>query len=229
MSEKNKNFISIDELKLLVHKASGYKIQISDNDPILTTVYINREVLGAALGEAAELQQKAIDAIERLPGAAEKEMKRASDAAIASLSTQVGKIAKEIAGDSAAAERHNAFTKAASISVGAVILIGAFFGVSGYYLGEYSAKKKIDEAQAKVTAAEEDVENIRKTAGWAGTKEGKLAKAFFENGWGEKVATCNSPSWKIENVEKDGKPYKQCVLKAPPLFGDAPKVGWFIP
>ena len=179
--------------------------------------------------ELRDIHLNLLEQIASLPGAADKELKRASDEAIASLSTQVSKIAQEIAGDSAAAERHNAFTKAASISVGAFILIGAFFGVSGYYLGEYSAKKKIDEAQAKVTAAEEDVENIRKTAGWAGTKEGKLAKAFFDNGWGEKVATCNSPSWKIENVEKDGKPYKQCVLKAPPLFGDAPKVGWFIP
>lgn len=40
---------SIDELVMLVYKESGYKMQISGEDPLLSVVYLNQAVLGATL------------------------------------------------------------------------------------------------------------------------------------------------------------------------------------
>lgn len=66
-----------------------------------------------------------------LPGAADKEMKRAGAQTIAELSDQVALIASRISADSAQAERHRAFYLASALlSVSAVMFAGL-----GVYLG----------------------------------------------------------------------------------------------
>lgn len=47
--------ISIDALKKLVYEKSGYQMQLaSDDDPLLTTIYINQTVLGQAIEYATQ-------------------------------------------------------------------------------------------------------------------------------------------------------------------------------
>ena len=54
--------ISVDALKKLVYEKSGYQMQLSsDDDPLLTTVYINQVVLGQAIEYAAEQMAAAND------------------------------------------------------------------------------------------------------------------------------------------------------------------------
>lgn len=251
MSEQNNNFISVDELKLLVHKESGYRIQIGDNDPILTTIYINKAVLGAALGEAGELQKKTLDLIERLPGVADKEMERAGEKAITALADQVGYIANKIAGDTAAATAADARSTAAKWQ-GGMLVVGMLIGVTGTYLAvtganamnmstardrvaaaemraetaEADAKKRADDAIAAITEKSgAAVAAVAARNTWAASTTGQLAKQFFDSGTGLAAATCKSPVWEIKEM-KNG---KFCVPKRREFFGDSEEYGWKIP
>ena len=230
MSEQKKNFISVDDLKSLVHKESGYKIQISDNDPLLTTIYVNKAVLGAALGEAGELQKKAIAVIERLPGAADKELKRAGDAAISSLSTEVGKIAQRIAGDAAAATAAKAKTEAARWQAGALLAglavgtIATYLGVSGANaINMSTAREKVAAAELRAETAEADakkradeaISEITEKSGaavaavaarnaWASSAAGQVAHKLAAAGDLAKIAGCTGDGWEKRKDAKSG-------------------------
>ena len=251
MTEQNKNFISVDELKLLVHKESGYKIQISDDDPLLTTIYINKAVLGAALGEAAELQKKTMELIDRLPGAADKEMERAGEKAINTLAGRVGTNADKIAGDAAEATAADAKSTAAKWQ-GGIMIVGFAVGCIGTYLAvtganamnmsaardrvaaaemraetaEADAKKRADDAIAAITEKSgAAVAAVAARNTWAASTTGQLAKQFFDSGTGLAAATCKSPVWEIKEM-KNG---KFCVPKRREFFGDSEEYGWKIP
>ena len=227
MSEQNNNFISVDELKLLVHKESGYRIQIGDNDPILTTIYINKAVLGAALGEAGELQKKTLDLIERLPGVADKEMERAGEKAITALADQVGYIANKIAGDTAAATAADARSTAAKWQ-GGMLVVGMLIGVTGTYLAvtganamnmsaardrvaaaemraetaEADAKKRADDAIAAIT--EKSGAALAARNAWAATTAGQVAHKLAEAGDLAKIAGCLGDGWEKRKDEASG-------------------------
>ncbi|HZW14442.1 MAG TPA: DUF6753 family protein [Noviherbaspirillum sp.] len=188
--------ISIPDLKLLVHRLSGYQIQIGDDDPLLTTVYINRAVLGAALHRAETLQNAVKRQIASLPGAADLEMKRAAGEAVAGLTAEVGKIANRIAGNVAAAERNKAFYGAVVASVvGAVacVAIGFGAGVGWNKLVIANIKKN---AQDRIERAENDT-------AWMQTPSGKAAKNLADMNVGNlnmavMLNDCSVGGWKKE-------------------------------
>lgn len=221
MSEQKKNFISVDDLKALVHKESGYKIQINDDDPLLTTIYINKAILGAALGEAGELQQKTMDLLGRLPGTADKEMQRAGEKAITALAGQVGLIANKIAGDAAAATAADAKIKAARWQAG-TLLVGLAVGVIGTYLAVTganainmsSARERVAAAELRADAAEADAKKradaaiaaITEKSGaavaavaarnaWAASAAGQVAQKLAEAGDIGLIAGCAGEGW----------------------------------
>ncbi|MDD4979528.1 MAG: hypothetical protein PHI29_12955 [Gallionella sp.] len=229
--------ISVAELKQMIYKESGYKIQVQDNDPILTTFYVNLATLGEALKHAEHIQRITKDVINSLPGAADLEMQRAGEVVMRSLSAEVGRIAHRLAGDSASAEKAHAISFATQWVVAGVITSALVFGGVGYSIrmlaDEHnlnSAQKMVDEADARVVATEQralnDIEEIKRGIGWQGTEEGQLAKAFFRNGAGRIAATCAAPTWEIRSLQ-DG---QYCVPKRRPLIGGNDEdYGWKIP
>ena len=81
--------------------------------------------------EVDKLAKSAItEAAESFHTLADNEMKRASDSAISSLSTDVGKIAQKIAGDAAAATAADARSTAAKWQ-GGMLVVGMLIGVTG--------------------------------------------------------------------------------------------------
>ena len=230
MTEQNKNFISVDELKLLVHKESGYKIQISDDDPLLTTIYINKAVLGAALGEAAELQKKTMELIDRLPGAADKEMERAGEKAINTLAGRVGTTADKIAGDAAEATAADAKSTAAKWQ-GGIMIVGFAVGCIGTYLAvtganamnmsaardrvaaaemraetaEADAKKRADDAIAAITEKSgAAVAAVAARNSWAATTAGQVAHKLAAAGDLGKIAGCSGDGWEKKKDAASG-------------------------
>lgn len=142
-----------------------------------------------------------------------------------------------------ASERNNAI----KWSVVGVLCCAAIFGVSGYVLRMGAdavslsnardsvkeaniqlevEKKRVDEAIALLEKKSADeVARIRAISGWAGTREGHLAKQFFEVGGGAVAAECKSEVWDIvEN--KEG---KWCFPQRRTLLGDDKRFGWKIP
>lgn len=168
ISAGSDTLISVPDLKLLVHRLSGYKIQIGDDDPLLTTVYINRAVLGAALHRAETVQNAVKQQIASLPGAADLEMKRAAGEAVAGLTAEVGKIANRIAGNVAAAERNKAFYGAVvASSVGAVVCVAIGFGAGVGW-------NKLEIANIKRNA-QDRIELAEKNTTWMQTPPGRAA------------------------------------------------------
>lgn len=174
---------------------------------------------------------------EGLPGEASQVIDRAASNAVEMMSSQVVGIAQQIAGDTAAAERYKAFWVAA---IG-VLACAVTFGGAGFVvrmsvdkLSLMSASSQLEEANARVDEATEvaeiradqEIADIKKRAGWAGTKEGLLAKKFFESGAGAIAASCNSPTWEVV-INNEG---KYCVPKRRPIFGNGEEqYGWKIP
>lgn len=175
--------------------------------------------------------------VNSLPGAATLEMQRAGAEVMTELAGQVGKIAQQVAGDATAAARNTAFYRA----VAGVAACALVFGGTGYALRAgadainlSTARDRVSEANARadaaVAAAEEkasdEIDAIRKSSGWIGTAQGRLAKKFFDSGAGDIAAKCDSPDWEI--TERKGG--KSCVPKKRDLLGgNAGKDGWKIP
>jgi len=244
--EKGKPLISVDDLKLLIHKESGYQIQIRDNDPLLSVIYTNLAVLGKALEAVDSINSHATRVMNSLPGAADKEMARAGNAVIAQLADYVGRTARVIAGDAVKAHQY----KSLCLAVVALAIAAAIFGSTGYLLrksldsldrqratertevaegrataAELKAAKAVEAASAEAEArATKEIEAARSAAKWAATPEGQLAKRFFD-GNGEVAAKCGAATWEI--VVRDG--VKYCVPKRKPLLGDDKEYGWVIP
>lgn len=152
-------------------------------------------------------------------------------------STEIARVAEQLAGDVTARERNKFFWLATM----AMVVCALVFGGTGYALrmaadsinlstaiekvNDANSRADIAIAAAKKKAFDEIVET-RKTSGWLGTEEGRLAKRFFELGGGVSAAKCNSPVWDIVDT-KDG---KYCVPKRRDLIGsDKDKYGWKIP
>ena len=156
-----------------------------------------------------------------LPGAADKELKRASDAAIASLSTEIGKIAQKIAGDAAKATAADA-KKSAAIWQGGMLIGGVLVGAITAYLavtGAHAinmstARERIAAAEARAETAEADAKKradetiaaISEKSGaavaaiaarnaWAATAAGRAAHQLAEAGDMGKIAGCSGKGW----------------------------------
>lgn len=76
--------------------------------------------------------------LDSLPNAADKEMNRASNAAITRLSIEVGQIAQKIAGDTALAARYKSISNAIIIVSSSAVTLILFSGYAGFKLGENS-------------------------------------------------------------------------------------------
>lgn len=229
--------ISLSELKQLIYRETGYRIQVQDNDPILAAFYVNLATLGEALKHAEHIQRSTKDVINSLPGAANLEMQRAGQEVMRSLSVEVSRIAQRLAGDSASAEKAYAISFATKWIVAGVVTCAVAFGGLGYGIRMLadevnlnSARKMVAEADARVVATEKqalnEIEAVKRGIGWQGTEEGQLAKAFFRNGAGRIAATCAAPTWEIRSLP-DG---QYCVPKRRPLLGgNEEEYGWKIP
>lgn len=199
--------------------------------------------------EVEELSKSALrEASETFQALANKEMKRAGDAAIEALSGEVGRIAQTVAGDAAAVERYNARTKAVGF-VGAVVLLTALIFSGGGFLAAKSvssvrvnaaekdlaqanlllenANKRVDATIAELAKKSADeISKIRAASGWAGTPTGQLAKNFFDIGSGIVAAACKGDTWDIVETTEGN----WCVPKRRDLIGgDSQKYGWKIP
>lgn len=233
--------ISISDLKQMIYKESGYRIQVQDNDPILATFYINLATLQEALKHAEHVQNIAKDVINSLPGAANKEMQRAADQVLLKLSSEIGLLAQRIAKDAAHAEKASAISTATKWSLTGLLISAITFGGLGYVVRMWADDARLRVANFMVTEvqekadqkivlikqqAREEIELMRKTIGWLGTEKGMLAKHFFDDGGGIDAATCNSPVWKIYHT-KNG---NYCVPDRRNLFGgDTNLYGWKLP
>jgi hypothetical protein len=233
--------ISLSDLKQMIYKESGYRIQIQDNDPILATFYINLATLQEALKHAEHVQNIAKDAINSLPGAANKEMQRAADQVLLKLSGEIGLLAQRIAKDAAHAEKASAISTATKWSLTGLLISAITFGGLGYVVRMWADDARLRSANLMVSEAQEksdqkiasikqqtreEIELMRKAIGWLGTEKGMLAKRFFDNGGGIHAATCNSPVWQIYKT-KDG---NYCVPDRRKLFGgDTNLYGWKLP
>lgn len=234
----------------LIHELLGDVGRLDEKINLLP-VALNK-ALEPTKNELHDIQCNLLEQLAALPGAADKELKRAGDAAIASLSTEVGKIAQRIAGDAAAATAAKAKTEAARWQAGALLVglavgaIGTYLAVSGAHAinmstardrvaaaelraetAEAEAKKRADEAIAEITeksGAAVAAVSARNT--WAASATGQLAKRFFDSGAGSIAATCKSPVWEIKETQNG----KFCVPKRRDILGGGTdEYGWKIP
>ncbi len=179
------------------------------------------EVLEPTKKELRNIQGNLLEQLAALPGAADKELKRAGDAAIASLATEVGKIAQKIAGDAAKATAADA-KKSAAIWQGGMLIGGVLVGAITAYLavtGAHAinmstARERIAAAEARAETAESDAKKradetiaaITEKSGaavaaiaarnaWAATAAGRVAHQLAEAGDLGKIAGCSGKSW----------------------------------
>lgn len=193
----------------------------------------------ALIREAVHIAQlEAIATTEKLIAAtATQEMQKAGDATLKALSETVGRIAQQLAGDAAAAEKANAISFATRwVTVGVIACSVVFFGL-GYGVRMLSdeinlntAREKVSEANALAESAqakaESDIAAFRQSMGWLGSQEGQLAKRFFDSGAGAIAANCNQPTWEMVQ----GSDGKYCIPKRRDLFGgEKERYGWKIP
>lgn len=226
---------SLTDIKQLTTRLEAVSLEISSSS---STVHDIEKLSASAIREASETFKKL----------ANQEMKRAGDAAISSLSGEVGKIAQKIAGDAAATERYYARNKAVGFVAAVMLLTILLFGGGGYLFATSMTASHLNAAERDLAQANLQLENekkrvdkkiadlekksaneiakIRAASGWAGTPTGQLAKKFFDLGDGVYAATCSSTTWEIRNT-KSG---KFCLPKRRDLFGgDDTLYGWKIP
>ncbi len=202
--------ISIAELKQLIYRESGYKIQVQDNDPIFAAFYVNIATLGEALKHAESIQAATNMAISSLPDVADRVMQKAGEKALSTLSAEVGCIAQRIAGNTVAAEKAKAISTATKLVTIGLIICGFVFGLVGYLLCRSIDKLEINFAQEQVKEAKKQVnqtiEEAIKNAAWVETTNGKSAYLFYKNEW-PKFTSCNMDF--MEKVGKNGCRMKQ--------------------
>lgn len=213
--------------------------QIDGQVELLATANRETRKSAALISEAVkEAQQEAIATTEKLIAAtATQEMQKAGDATLKALSETVGRIAQRLACDTAAAEKAHAISFATKWVAAGVIACSVVFFVLGFgikmladEINLKTAREKVADAYALADAAqakaEADISALRQSMGWMGTKEGQLAKKFFDGGAGVMAATCNSPEWDVV----EGADGRYCVPKRRDLIGgDKEKHGWKIP
>lgn len=126
---------------------------------------------------------------------------------------------------------------ATKVVMGGMLVCALIFGGTGYLVRMASDEMNLQTAKGKVTAAIERAEAAEQRAaaqiaalqgsmGWLGSKEGQLAKRFFDSGAGVIAATCNSPAWEVAQ----GADGKYCIPKRREIIGwGDEKYGWKIP
>lgn len=203
----------------LIHELIGDVGRLDDNIKSLP-VALNK-VLEPTKEELREIQSNLLEQLAALPGAADKELKRAGDAAISSLSTEVGKIAQKIAGDAAAATAADAKIEAARWQAGmllvglAVGFICTYLGVTGVNASNMStARERVAAADRRADTAEADAKKraddaiaaIRKNAvaavaaasaqnAWGASTAGLVAQHLDAAGDLARIATCSGAGW----------------------------------
>ena len=212
----------------LIHELIGDVGRLDDNIKSLP-VTLNK-VLEPTKKELREIQSNLLEQLAALPGAADKELKRAGDAAISSLSTEVGKISQRIAGDAAAAMAADAKIEAAKWQAG-TLLVGLAVGVIGTYLavtGAHAinmstARDRVAEAERRAETAEADAQKraddaisaISEKSGaavaavaarnaWASTAAGQVAHKLAAAGDLAKIAGCLGDGWEKKKDAKSG-------------------------
>lgn len=180
--------------------------------------------------ELHEIQSNLLEKLAALPGAAEKELKRAGDQAISALSAEVGKIAQKIAGDAAAAAAANAKITATKWQGGmlfAGMLAGAicsYLAVTGAHaLNMSTARERVAAAELRAETAESDAKKraddaiaaITEKSGaavaavaarndWAASPAGQAAHKLAGAGDLAKIAGCSGGGWKKEKDAVSG-------------------------
>ena len=165
------------------------------------------EALRPTRSMLADAQTKLELQLASLPGAADKEAKRANDAVISGLGKEVGLIAQQIAGNAAEATAAKSRTEAARWQAGALLVglavgaIGTYLAVSGAHAinmstardsvaaaelraetAEAAAKKRADEAIAEITDnSGASVADASERNTWTTSATGQLAKRFFDS------------------------------------------------
>ena len=158
-----------------------------------------------------------------LPAAADKEAKRAGDAAISGLAGEVGRIAKNIAIQASEATAARAKIEAARWQ-GGMLVLGLLVGLVTAYLAVMGANAlAMSTAQEKVAAAEQRAKTAEAEAN---AKTASAVEAAIKNmsnelltvqelaGWlvtpeGAKVARCQVDGWRV--VEQEGR--KICLVR----------------
>lgn len=126
---------------------------------------------------------------------------------------------------------------ATKVVAGGMLVCALVFGGTGYLVRMASDEMNLQTAKEKVAAAIERAEaaeqrtaaqiaDLQSSMGWLGTKEGQLAKRFFDSGAGVIAATCNSPAWEVAQ----GADGRYCIPKRRALLGgEKERYGWKIP
>lgn len=186
-------------------------------------------LIAEMLGDVGKLHKEVQDLKRTIPALSEK-ISQASKAILESETIQVS--------NAVAVAKNDAYFLA---FMGCAVL-ALLFGLSGYFLKyaidteslQQSKERAVDANERAVSseikakaAADQAIEEIRKVAGWAGTKEGRLARQFFEDATWKNAMLCNSPHWDIV-AANDG---RWCVPARRPIFGgdNEQLYGWRIP
>lgn len=212
----------------LIHELIGDVGRLDDNIKSLPVTLNN--ILEPTKKELREIQKNLLEQLAALPGAADKELKRAGDAAISSLSTEVGKIAQRIAGDAAAATAADAKSTAAKWQCG-MLISGFAVGCIGTYLAltganamnmstardkvaaaeiradtaEADAKKRADDAIAAITEKSgAAVAAVAARNSWAATTAGQVAHKLAAAGDLGKIAGCSGDGWEKKKDAASG-------------------------
>lgn len=216
-TETEKIKILYEESLRDIHALTGRLEKVSSKiDNSVVVIHEVDKLAKSAITEAAASFHKLAD----------DEMKRASDSAISSLSTEVGKIAQKIAGDAAEATAADAKSTAAKWQ-GGMLLAGLAVGIIGTYLAvtganainmstardrvaaaelraetaEADAKKRADDAIAAITEKSgAAVAAVAARNAWAATTAGQVAHKLAEAGDLGKIAGCSGDGWKKEKA-----------------------------
>ena len=153
------------------------------------------------------------------------------------VSIEISKAAQRMTTERFLTERNKFFVMATA----GMTICSLIFGGTGYLYKRSadianindaiaSAKDANNRADVKIDhfkeVARNEIEAMKKNIGWSATREGRIAKLFFDSGAGLIAATCNSPTWEIQNTAKG----KYCVPRRPDLFGGSEdQYGWKIP
>lgn len=217
----------IEQVRLDVFRQTG--ISIDRDDPFLVAIQL-------LLGASRRIEEKSDAALRELLLVAAR-VESASDKRARANPLPPPQAGTQGEQHSALAAEHHKLIKFAAIALIAAALVG---GIAGYVFRmgidaasvagfKHSAETAIEEANAAAAAAEkkasDEIRAVRETSGWAGTKEGLLARQFFASGAGLTAATCAAEKWDIRQV-KDG---KYCVPQRRPLWGTDGDYGWKIP
>lgn len=212
----------------LIHELIGNVGQLDDRIKSLPATL--NKALEPTKNELHEIQINLLEKLSTLPGAADKELKRAGDAAISSLAGQVGNIANKIAGNAAEKTAAEAKITAAKWQ-GGMLIAGVLVGVLCTYIGvkganalsmsaahdrvtaaelraetaEADAKKRADNAIAAITEKSGTaIAGVAARNAWASTATGQVAYKLAEAGDLGKIAGCLGEGWKKEKDAASG-------------------------